>query len=335
MNPVPASRPRELPIPADVRDQALAWLTLSQSGDISETELQQLQRWRQSDSEHERAWQRMTGLPGVLKSRAQALENPVARSALQHSRYVSGNRRQALKILVGAGLLGTIGWQTKDAHWLQAGLADLSTATGERRHHRLADGTQLWLNTDSAVDIRFSINERRIVLRYGEVDILTASDPAQRPLLVQTHDAVLRPLGTRFTVRSDEAGSGTFLSVSSGRVAASVPGNPAQQIVEAGYQAYIGAEGVSRSQPTNPASVAWIDGFIVAERMSLGDFVVQLARYRSGVLRCDPQVADLLLTGSYPLDDSERIFSLLEDSLPVSIVRRTRYWITVTARRSA
>jgi transmembrane sensor len=60
-----------------------------------------------------------------------------------------------------------------------------------------------------------------------------------------------------------------------------------------------------------------------------------LARYRSGVLRCDPQVADLLLTGSYPLDDSERVLSLLEDSLPVSIVRRTRYWVTVTARGSA
>jgi len=332
---VPANRARELPIRADVRDQAIAWFTLSQSGDISETELQHLQRWRQSDSEHERAWQRMTGLPGVLKTRAHLLENPAARSALQHTRYVSGDRRQALKVLVSAGLLGAIGWQSKDSHWLQSGLADLSTATGERRHHELADGTQLWLNTDSAADIRFSTTERRIVLRYGEVDILTGSDPAQRMMLVQTHDAVLRPLGTRFTVRCDQAGSGTLLSVSSGRVAASVPGNSAEQIVETGYQAYIGADGVSRSQPANPASVAWIDGFIVAERMRLGDFVTQLARYRSGVLRCDPQVADLLLTGSYPLDDSERIFSLLEDSLPVSIVRRTRYWVTVTARRSA
>jgi transmembrane sensor len=324
-----------LPIRADVRDQAIAWFTLSQSGEMSETELQQLQRWRQSDSEHERAWHRMTGLPGMLKNRAKVLENPVARSALQQTRYVSGDRRQALKVLVGAGLLGAIGWQTSDNHWLQGGLADLSTATGERRRHQLADGTQLWLNTDSAVDVRFSSTERRIVLRYGEVDILTGSDPAQRPIRVQTHDALLRPLGTRFTVRCDEAGSGTLLTVSSGRVAASVPGNVVEQIVEAGHQAYINAHGVSRSQPANPATVAWIDGFIVAERMRLEDFVAQLARYRSGILRCDPQVADLLLTGSYPLDDSERILTLLEDSLPVSIQRRTRYWVTVTARRSA
>jgi len=332
---MPVHRARELPIPADVRDQALAWFTLSQSGDISETDLQQLQRWRQSDSEHERAWQRMVGLPGVMKSRAQALENPAARRALQHTRYVSGDRRKALKVLIGAGLLGAVGWQTKDTHWLQSALADLHTATGERRHQALADGTQLWLNTDTAVDIRFSSGERRIVLRYGEVDILTGSDSAQRPMRVQTRDAVLRPLGTRFTVRSDDAGSGTLLSVSSGRVATSIPGNPAEQIVEAGYQAHIGDGRVFPIQPANPSSLAWIDGFIIAERMRLGDFVAQLARYRSGVLRCDPRVANLLLTGSYPLDDSERILSLLEDSLPVSIVRRTRYWVTVTARRSA
>jgi transmembrane sensor len=322
-----------LPIRADVRDQAIAWFTLTQSGDISEAELQQLRRWRQSDSEHERAWQRMAGLPGLLKNRAQVLGNPVARSALQHTRYISGDRRQTLKILLGASLLGAVVWQGKDSHWLQRNLADLNTATGERRHYTLADGTQLWLNTSTAVDIRFTASERRIVLRYGEVDILTGSDPARRPMLVHTHDALLRPLGTRFTVRCDESGSGTLLSVSSGRVAASTPGSQGEQIIEAGNQAYIGANGVSRSQPADPLSTAWIDGFIVAERMRLGDFVAQLSRYHSGILRCDPQVADLQLTGSYPLEDSERIFSLLEDSLPVSIQRRTRYWITVTKRR--
>ncbi|MGL6091515.1 MAG: hypothetical protein ACRC07_15855, partial [Pseudomonas paracarnis] len=51
-----------------------------------------------------------------------------------------------------------------------------------------------------------------------------------------------------------------------------------------------------------------------------------------GQLQCDPHVANLLLSGSYPLDDSERILDLLEISLPVKVRRFTRYWVTVQAR---
>ena len=39
-----------------------------------------------------------------------------------------------------------------------------------------------------------------------------------------------------------------------------------------------------------------------------------------------------LLSGSYPLADSERILDLLEVSLPVKVRRFTRYWVTVQAR---
>jgi len=324
----------EAPISPRVRDQALAWFSLTQSGDISEAELQQLQRWRQSDSEHERAWQRMAQLPGVLRNHARVLDNPVARGALQQTRYVSGDRRQVLKLLFGVGVLGAAAWHGKDSHWVQGELADLATATGQRLHRTLADGTQLWLNTASAVDLRFSDSERRIVLRFGEVDILTGHDPAGRPLWVQTPDALLQPLGTRFCVRCDEAGSGTRLSVSSGRVSVSVPGRPETQVVEAGSQAFIDARGVSQVGPMDPGATAWIDGFIVAERMRLADFVAQLARHRRGILRCDPAVAELRLTGSFPLDDPERIFSQLVDSLPVGVQRRTRYWVTVVPRQA-
>ena len=43
-------------------------------------------------------------------------------------------------------------------------------------------------------------------------------------------------------------------------------------------------------------------------------------------------MANLLISGSYPLDDSERILDLLEVSLPVKVRRFTRYWVTVEAR---
>lgn len=328
---MPATPPRAEPVRPEVRAQAIAWYSLAQSGDASAEQLAQLEQWRQSDSEHERAWQRMVGLPGLLRDNSSMLRDPVARAALLQARYVSGDRRQALKLLVGVGVLGAVGWQSRDSQWLQGSLADLSTATGERRHHVLADGTQLWLNTATAVDIRFDANQRRIVLRYGEINVLTGKDPAMRPLSVQTRDAVLRPLGTRFTVCCLDDEAGTRLSVSSGRVAAMLLDRPGERVVEAGEQAALGAGRISVSRPATLGD-AWVDGFEIAQATRLGDLVVQLARYRRGILRCDPRVADLRVTGSYPLGDNERILALLEASLPVSIQRRTRYWVTIVPR---
>jgi len=71
---------------------------------------------------------------------------------------------------------------------------------------------------------------------------------------------------------------------------------------------------------------------LVAAHMRLQDFLAELGRYRRGQLNCDPKVAELLISGTYPIDDSERILSLLEISLPVRVRRFTRYWVTVEAR---
>ncbi|MNT40898.1 fec operon regulator FecR [compost metagenome] len=71
---------------------------------------------------------------------------------------------------------------------------------------------------------------------------------------------------------------------------------------------------------------------LVAAHRRLGDFLDELGRYRRGQLNCAPEVAELLISGSYPLADSERILDLLEVALPVRVRRFTRYWVTVEAR---
>ncbi|MNM53717.1 fec operon regulator FecR [compost metagenome] len=327
-----AQAPHDRPIAPGIRDQAIAWFTLAQSGDISPQEHQQLQQWRQADPEHERAWQRLAGIPRQLQQRAAQLNNPVARNALQHTRTLDANRRQLLKAFVGIGLFGASAWQARDSLWLQGALADYHTGTGERRHHTLGDGTQVWLNTRTALDVRYSAGERLLVLHQGEIDILSGQDASGRPLLVHTAEARLRPLGTRFNVRSEPNGHGTLLSVSSGQVAAKPFTGGIEQVIPSGQQARIDQYGIAAPQPMDQSTTAWIDGFIVAQRMRLGSFIAELSRYHVGVLRCDPAVADLYLTGSFPLNNIEQIFALLEKSLPVRLQRRTQYWITVIAR---
>jgi len=63
--------------------------------------------------------------------------------------------------------------------------------------------------------------------------------------------------------------------------------------------------------------------------MPLGRFLAELSRHRPGVLRCDPAVAALELTGVFPLADTDRVLTALQQSLPIKVHSLTRYWVTV------
>ncbi|MNN59560.1 fec operon regulator FecR [compost metagenome] len=67
------------------------------------------------------------------------------------------------------------------------------------------------------------------------------------------------------------------------------------------------------------------------QQMPLGEFTAELARYRPGLLRCADEVANLKVSGTYQLADTEHILKLLARSLPVRIDYRTRYWVSIGA----
>ena len=84
--------------------------------------------------------------------------------------------------------------------------------------------------------------------------------------------------------------------------------------------------------PAREADAAWARGVLLAEDMRLADFTARLARYRSGFLRCDPAVAELRVTGVFPLRDTDRALHNLTLGVPVDIRYHTRYWVTVGPR---
>ncbi len=94
-------------------------------------------------------------------------------------------RRAALKLLGLLLVAGGSGYLVQRSEPWQAAFAEHRTATGEIRHVTLSDGTRLDLNSDSAVDLRFSASERRIRLIRGEVLLTSGHDPL-RPLIVET-----------------------------------------------------------------------------------------------------------------------------------------------------
>lgn len=306
--------------------EAATWHTQLHGGEPSPKAQADHSHWLQQDPLNQWAWQQLEGLQQRLFQLPRTLAGRTLDLAAAEQR---NSRRSVLKgmaLLVGGGAFGWQGY-----HQLQEGpwLADYRTAVGQRLPVILADGGQMLLNTDSAADVRYSVSDRRIRLRQGEVMISTAADPAGRPFWVQTLHGQMQALGTRFSVRVTEAS--TQVSVYQHQVRIT-PGRGEPVLLQAGETTHFSVYGVAQVMVNDPTRQTWTQGVLVANELRLGDLIEELARYRPGWLDCDPALAGLPISGTFPLDDTDKALLAVASALPVDIQRRTRYWVKVTAR---
>ncbi|AGL81948.1 MULTISPECIES: FecR domain-containing protein [Pseudomonas] len=315
-------KPHQAPIAPSVVEQASEWLMLHWGGELSAQQRSAFDAWQQADPEHQRAWQRLQQLQQTLQG------------VPEHSTHVllakapDQQRRAALKLLGLLLVAGGSGYLVQDSQPWRAAFAAQRSATGEIRHLTLSDGSRLDLNSASAVDLLFSASERRIRLIQGEILLTSGHDPS-RPLIVETPAGDIQALGTRFAVR--ELDGGTRVDLYEGALRISPRHTQALQL-NAGERLWFDAGRVSARQVAQVNASSWSEGRLIAERQPLGQFVAELSRYRPGVLRCDEQVAGLLLTGVFPLADSDAVLAALERSLPVRAHAVTRYWVTLKPR---
>jgi transmembrane sensor len=308
--------------PADfssqVAEQAVHWLLEMQQGPLNPRQQLAWQQWVDAHSEHRRAWEHIQR----VNSRLRGLSSPLAHAALNAPK--SGSRRQALKLLLLLGAGSAVTWGMREHNPLPSLLADYRSPVGQRRKVPLDGGGQLQLNTASAADVRVDGSQRLIRLLEGEILLSTT-----QPFEVRTAQGVLKAQGARINVR--QFADRTQIALFEGQVELTA-NERAPIALPAARQLSFSATSISPAQALDANSGAWADGMLVAAHMRLGDFLDELGRYRSGQLHCDAKVADLLISGTYPLDDSERILDLLEISLPVKVKRFTRYWVTVEAK---
>lgn len=303
--------------------QALEWQVTLWSGNVSAEEHTAFQHWLAADARHHAAWQaaqrlheKLAGLPPTIGAHALRTppKPPTRRRVLA-----------ALGWLAGGGI--ALGTARQSPQWHIA-FADHATRTGERRQITLADGSKIDLNTGSAIDVRFDATQRLITLREGEIRITTAPDPA-RPFIVRTHLGQVRALGTVFRLQQ-QAGQ-IRVAVFDGAVAIQ-PAHGTATRIDAGGQARFDATEVIDDGPADTNAIAWTRHQLVAERLRLADFIAQLSRHRPGLLRCHPAVADLPISGVYPLADTDRVLAALTEALPLKITYVTPYWVTVGPR---
>ncbi|KFB90241.1 iron dicitrate transport regulator FecR [Serratia grimesii] len=300
---------------------AAHWFALLCDEHVTERQRQQWQTWHQQHDDHRWAWQRVEALQSQLQGVPGKFSYRTLDQADRHSTLDRRTLLKSLLLLLGVG--GSwIGYQSPLGRELRA---DYRTATGEIKPIILSDGSQLVLNTASAVDVHYTTEKRLILLHTGEISLITGRDP--RPLWVESQQGAMHALGTHFLVRESEGH--TQLAVLEHAVEAQLAQHPQEKRrVNASEKISFSATAFNPQQAIDTGD-DWTRGVLNASQWRLDQVITELARYRHGRLECDPAVADLRVSGSFPLRDPDRALLLLSQTLPIRVQSFTRYWVKI------
>lgn len=296
---------------AQLEEQAIERLVHLHSGRASVADRQAFEHWSQRSDAHRAAARSAQALWDDIP------QTETARHFVPPAPRRKPRRRLAAALAASLAIL-VVGGTLLDP--LPALRADHVTAVGERRQLQLQDGSQLWLNSASAVSIDYSPGSRIIHLYKGEALFEVARD-ADRPFIVHAGGGTVRAVGTRFDV--DLQGRKTDVVVSEGIVEVA-SGQQAALRLEAGqgvtYQA---------GQPPGPlrqedaqASSAWQRGKLIFNRRPLGEVLAKLGRHLPGKLHLtDGALRELRISGVFELDDPQAALRTLEQTQPLRITR--------------
>ena len=176
------------------------------------------------------------------------------------------------------------------------------------------------------MNVAYTVHERHLHLVRGEIMVTSGHDAAQRPFRVSSAEGSISPVGTRYTVR--QGSDATHVAVFEGAVDITTKSGR-QQRLEAGEQARFSAQAIDMARPVDSNAGLWTEGMLLARDMRLADWVAEMGRYRRGVLRCSSAVAELRVSGAFPLMDTEAALDMLIKTRPVAIRRLSNYWISL------
>ncbi|MEJ5086288.1 FecR family protein [Brucella pseudogrignonensis] len=276
-------------------------------------------RWRARGPEHETAWREameIYGMTGkVMHDQRRAAAPKISRRSI-----LTGGAAGLSVVAVGA-LFGP-------QLMLQA-QADYMTASAQLQDVPLPDGSRAMLGPDSAIQLRFSPNERRVELLAGMAFFDVKPDPV-RPFSVQTGKLTATALGTAFDV-SNDAG---YLSVSVDHGLVAVrPTGANDTVTPLGQGDWLSFNEQSHDFERGNRDVsqiaAWRQGMLVAERDTIASVVARIARWQSGrVLLAQSSFGTQRISGVFDLNQPIAALEAVVEPYGGK-VRQISPWLTV------
>lgn len=296
-----------------LEQEAAAWYARRMSGNMDIGERDRFEQWRAQSPAHDSAYRKIENLWRMLEApliadrkRRHAVKKAVEPSVAGHDEGNAvpalgpapwetardrptgvtrrpSSRRWGFGLAAAASLLLAVGIAFFP-DYLQYPLADYRTRIGEQTAVRLADGSTVYLNTDTALDVSFVHEERRVALLRGEAEFEVARDDL-RPFRVKAGNTVTEALGTRFVVRYDGSrGTVTLLQGKIRTTRVSPSGESAGAVdLKPGERVAFDERTLGEIQSVDPASAdAWRRGRLIMNFVALEDVVAEINRYRRG-----------------------------------------------------
>ena len=215
-----------------------------------------------------------------------------------------------------------------------------TTDVGGLRNVALPDGSVIQLNTDSAVDVHYTPEQRRVVLARGEAHFTVAKNP-DRPFIVSVAGVDVRVVGTVFNIRLRPEAVDVLVTEGKVRVnpatAAAVgtnktPVESAPSELTAGQKLSIDLHAPAAPVATRAElssveikqALAWQARRLDFDAAPLEQIVAEMNRYnRHKLVIADPRLTTQRFGGSFPAGDCETIVRMLEANFGVIAERET------------
>jgi transmembrane sensor len=303
-----------------VSDQATAWFSRLHADKVTAGEQEQFKTWYGENPQHAKAYDKMLLLWDQLEAPGKRVHARLeAEQSARAHQPVPGKQPYIRRLMATSALALVVLLSYQLPVHYQNWQSDYYTAPGKQLTVVLDDGSRLTLNTDTALAVELSDNQRNIELLRGEAYFQVSPDK-NRPFIVSNGVAKARAVGTAFSVKKTDDDMQVIVSegtveVSAGKADAPVLVHINQQV---DYQQ--GHVGVVMSSDVLE-TLAWQRGQLIFKRQPLSRVIQEVNRYRSGqIMLLNPKLKERIVSGVFDIADPNAVVDGIKTTLKVSSV---------------
>jgi transmembrane sensor len=306
--------PEVVPSP-EIRAEAAAWLARLHADDRDAGDEAAFRAWLAASPTHaaafeavDRIWSDVGGLtdlrPDLRGRRAYFAEGPAPRHT----------SRRAL--LAGVGFLAVAGGSV--GFWRSAGAKVYETEVGEQKHVALADGSQLFLDAQTRISVRFSETVRAVDMEFGRANFRVVPD-YKRPFIVEAAERKIIATRCSFDVRCEDGQVQVVLIHGEADVKPASAPDAKGETLRSGDRLVASVDMEKRDKPDMTKATAWQTGYEMFENEDLAQAVEEMNRYSTATILVDPSVAKLKVSGVYRVGDNSAFARSLAKLLPIAV----------------